>query len=143
MATSIQQQLILLPTFPRNTYPRVFPEEHARRPIDFMRNHGKNFSLLMSVCFIAATATAAFAQSGKCSFQQLNFPPPATNGTPVALNDLGGILGQFTDSAGQAMKQTDNSRQTAFLWLLIKSMVLLACSSGNTQGISVPGERWQ
>jgi hypothetical protein len=38
-----------------------------------MRNHGKTFSLLMSVCFIAATATA-FAQSGKCSFQKLSFP---------------------------------------------------------------------
>jgi uncharacterized membrane protein len=52
----------------------------------------------MSVCFIAATATAAFAQSGKCSFQKLSFPPPATNGTPVALNDLGGIAGNFIDS---------------------------------------------
>jgi probable HAF family extracellular repeat protein len=67
-----------------------------------MRSHRKIVCLLLSVCFIAATATTAFAQSGKCSFQQLNFPPPATNGTPVALNDLGGILGQFTDSAGQA-----------------------------------------
>jgi hypothetical protein len=63
-----------------------------------MRNHGKAFSLLMSVCFIATTATAAFAQSGKCSFQKLSFPPPATNGQPVALNDLGGIAGNFIDS---------------------------------------------
>jgi hypothetical protein len=67
-----------------------------------MRNHGKVLSLLMSVCFIAATATAAFAQAasttGKCSFQKLSFPPPATNGNPVALNDLGGIAGSFTDS---------------------------------------------
>jgi uncharacterized membrane protein len=66
-----------------------------------MRNHGKTFSLLMSVCFIAATATA-FAQSGKCSFQKLSFPPPATNGTPVALNDLGGIAGTFLDSKNVA-----------------------------------------
>jgi uncharacterized membrane protein len=66
-----------------------------------MRNHGKTFSLLMSVCFIAATATA-FAQSGKCSFQKLSFLPPATNGTPVALNDLGGIAGTFLDSKNVA-----------------------------------------
>jgi uncharacterized membrane protein len=56
----------------------------------------------MSICFIAATATAAFAQAGattgKCGFQKLTFPPPATNGTPVALNDLGGIAGTFVDS---------------------------------------------
>lgn len=68
-----------------------------------MRNHGKVLSLLMSVCFIAATATAAFAQTaasttGKCAFQKLSFPPPATNGNPVALNDLGGIAGTFGDS---------------------------------------------
>lgn len=63
-----------------------------------MRNHGKVLSLLMSVCFIAATATAAFAQTGKCSFQKLSFSLPATNGNPVALNDLGGIAGSFTDS---------------------------------------------
>src|ERR1051326_6288879 len=63
-----------------------------------MRNHGKVLSLLLSVCFIAATATAAFAQTGKCSFQKLSFPPPATNGQPVALNDLGGIAGTFVDS---------------------------------------------
>jgi len=66
-----------------------------------MRNHGKVLSLLMSVCFIAATATA-FAQSGKCSFQKLSFLPPATNGTPVALNDLGGIAGTFLDSKNVA-----------------------------------------
>lgn len=56
----------------------------------------------MSVCFIAATATAASAQAasttGKCAFQKLSFPPPATNGNPVSLNDLGGIAGSFTDS---------------------------------------------
>jgi hypothetical protein len=63
-----------------------------------MKSHGKAVSLLMSVCFIVATATAAFAQNGKCSFQQLNFPPPATNGNAVALNDLGGIAGDFLDS---------------------------------------------
>lgn len=63
-----------------------------------MRNHGKVLSLLMSVCFIAATATAAFAQTGKCSFQKISFPPPATNGQPAALNDLGGIAGTFLDS---------------------------------------------
>ena len=63
-----------------------------------MRNHGKVLPLLMSVFFIAATATAAFTQSGKCSFQPLNFPPPATNGQAAALNDLGGIAGTFLDS---------------------------------------------
>src|ERR1041385_558137 len=63
-----------------------------------MRNHGKVLSLLMSVFFIAATATAAFAQTGKCSFQKISFPPPATNGQPAALNDLGGIAGTFLDS---------------------------------------------
>jgi uncharacterized membrane protein len=54
----------------------------------------------MSVCFIAVTASAAFAQTGKCSFQALNFPPPATNGGPIALNDVGAILGGFADSQG-------------------------------------------
>jgi uncharacterized membrane protein len=73
-------------------------EGQARRPIDFMKSHGKALSLLMSAFFIFATATAAFAQSGKCSFQKLSFPPPATKGTPVALNDLGGIAGNFIDS---------------------------------------------
>ena len=63
-----------------------------------MTSHRKTVCLLMSVCFIAATATAAFAQNGKCSFQQLNFPPPATNGNAVALNDLGAIAGNFLDS---------------------------------------------
>jgi hypothetical protein len=57
----------------------------------------------MSAFFIAATATAAFAQAagsttGKCAFQTLNFPPPATNSTPVALNDSGAIVGNFIDS---------------------------------------------
>jgi uncharacterized membrane protein len=68
-----------------------------------MKSHGKALSLLMSAFFIAATSTIAFAQdagttTGKCSFQKLSFPPPATNGTPVALNDLGGIAGTFGDS---------------------------------------------
>lgn len=63
-----------------------------------MRNHGKTFCLLMSVCFIAATATATFAQTGKCTFQQLTFPAPAANGQAVALNDLGAIAGQYFDS---------------------------------------------
>jgi len=70
-----------------------------------MRSHRKAFCLLLSVCFMAATATAAFAQAGattgKCSFQQLNFPPPATNGQAVALNDLGGIAGSFLDSKNE------------------------------------------
>jgi uncharacterized membrane protein len=64
----------------------------------FMSNHGKTFCLLMSVCFIAATSTAVFAQTGKCSFQQLTFPAPATNGQAVALNDSGAIAGQYFDS---------------------------------------------
>jgi uncharacterized membrane protein len=67
-----------------------------------MRNHGKTFSLLMSVFFIAATATVAFAQTGKCSFQKLSFPAPATNGQAAALNDLGGIAGTFLDSKNVA-----------------------------------------
>ena len=66
-----------------------------------MKSHGKAFSLLISALFIAATATVAFAQTGKCAFQQLNFPPPATNGEVFALNDLGGILGEWTDSLGR------------------------------------------
>jgi uncharacterized membrane protein len=52
----------------------------------------------MSVCLLAATTAVAFAQSGKCAFQKLSFPPPATNGVPVALNDVGGIAGTFVDS---------------------------------------------
>jgi uncharacterized membrane protein len=68
-----------------------------------MRNRGKVLTLLMSVCFIAATSTAAFAQTpeattGKCGFQPLNFPPPADKGFPVALNDSGAIVGGFTDT---------------------------------------------
>lgn len=63
-----------------------------------MRSHGKTFCLLTSALFIAATATAALAQTGKCSFQQLTFPAPATNGQAVALNDSGAILGQYFDS---------------------------------------------
>jgi uncharacterized membrane protein len=71
-----------------------------------MKSHGKVLCLLLSVCFIAATATAAFAQAagsttGKCAFQKLNFPPPATNGQAVALNDLGGIAGSFLDSKNE------------------------------------------
>jgi hypothetical protein len=66
-----------------------------------MRSRMQALSLLLSACFTAATATAAFAQAatpGKCSFEQLNFPPPATNGQVVALNDVGGIVGTFIDS---------------------------------------------
>jgi probable HAF family extracellular repeat protein len=64
----------------------------------FMRSHRKTLYLLLSAFFITATATAAFAQTGSCSFQTLSFPPPATNGGAVALNDSGAILGGFTDS---------------------------------------------
>jgi uncharacterized membrane protein len=71
-----------------------------------MKSHGKVLCLLMSVFFIAATSTIAFAQAsgsttGKCSFQKLSFPPPATNGQAVALNDLGGIAGTFLDGKNQ------------------------------------------
>ncbi len=66
-----------------------------------MRSHRKIVCLLMSVCFIAATATAAFSQTGKCGFQTLSFPPPATNNTPVALNDSGAILGSFFDNKSE------------------------------------------
>jgi len=67
-----------------------------------MRN-GKTFSLLMSVCFIAATASFAFAQdagatTGKCSFQRLNIPAQLANQRvviPEALNDVGAILGTY------------------------------------------------
>ncbi|MGC2743579.1 MAG: hypothetical protein WA672_10355, partial [Candidatus Angelobacter sp.] len=48
------------------------------------------------VCFIAATATAAFAQTGKCSFQKLTFPAPANRlPLPRALNDVGAIVGSY------------------------------------------------
>ena len=67
-----------------------------------MKSHRKALSLLMCAFFIAATAATAFAQTasttGKCSFKTLTLPPPATNGQPVALNDLGGIAGTFVDS---------------------------------------------
>ncbi len=68
-----------------------------------MRSHRKIVCLLMSVCFIAATASAAFAQTpeatiGKCGFQTLTFPPPATGGGPVALNDSGAIVGSYGDA---------------------------------------------
>jgi uncharacterized membrane protein len=67
-----------------------------------MRSHRKVLCLLMSAFFIAATATAAFAQTGSttgpCGFQTLTFPPPANNGGAVALSDSGAILGGFTDS---------------------------------------------
>jgi len=55
----------------------------------------------MSVCFIVATATLAFAQAagsttGKCSFQALKFPAPADRlPSPRALNDLGAIVGSY------------------------------------------------
>ena len=66
-----------------------------------MRSHRKIVCLLMSVCFIAVTAALAQtpeATTGKCWFQTLNFPPPATNNLPVTLNDSGAILGSFFDS---------------------------------------------
>lgn len=68
----------------------------------FMRSHRKALCLLMSAFFIAATATAAFAQTGatagQCGFQTLTFPPPANNGGGAALNDVGAIVGGFQDS---------------------------------------------
>ena len=70
-----------------------------------MRSHRKILCLLMSVCFIAATATIAFAQdgssTGKCSFQTVNLPAPANMCTEidlVALNDVGGIVGTYEAS---------------------------------------------
>ena len=67
-----------------------------------MRSRKIALCLLMSICFIAATATAAFAQAGstgaQCGFQTLTFPSPANNGSAVVLNDSGAILGGFTDS---------------------------------------------
>jgi uncharacterized membrane protein len=67
-----------------------------------MRNHGKTFSLLMSVCFIAATASFALAQdagttTGKCSFRTVNIPELANQRSiiPEALNDVGAILGTY------------------------------------------------
>jgi uncharacterized membrane protein len=67
-----------------------------------MTSHRKTVCLLMSVCFIAATASTAFAQAGattgECAFQTLNFPPPATKGTAVALNDSGAIVGSYGDA---------------------------------------------
>ena len=67
-----------------------------------MRSHGKVVYLLLSACFIAATATIAFAQdgspTGKCSFQTVNIPAPANLGSVAALNDSGAITGTFADS---------------------------------------------
>jgi hypothetical protein len=70
-----------------------------------MRSRKIALYLLMSVCFIAATAFAqagSFAQAGAttgpCGFQTLTFPPPANNGFTMALNDAGAILGGFVDS---------------------------------------------
>ena len=65
-----------------------------------MTSHRKIVSLLMSICFIAATASAAFAQTaeataGKCSFQTLNIPASALDPVPWALNDKGAIVGTF------------------------------------------------
>ena len=64
-----------------------------------MRSHRKTVCLLLSVCFIAATASAAFAQAGaaagKCAFQTLNFPASAIDPFPSALNDKGAIVGTF------------------------------------------------
>jgi uncharacterized membrane protein len=63
-----------------------------------MKSHGKVLYLLISALFIAATATVAFAQTGKCAFQQLNFPPPANHlPVPTALNDVGAIVGSYLD----------------------------------------------
>jgi uncharacterized membrane protein len=63
-----------------------------------MKSHGKARSLLISALFIVATATVAFAQTGKCAFQQLNFPPPANHlPIPRALNDVGAIVGSYLD----------------------------------------------
>jgi uncharacterized membrane protein len=68
-----------------------------------MKRPMKTLCLLMSACFIAATSTITFAQdgssTGKCSFQTLNIPAPANN-LPVAraLNDVGGIVGQYLAS---------------------------------------------
>lgn len=73
-----------------------------------MTSHRKTVCLLMSICFIAATASTAFAQAqafpqagaatAKCSFLTLNFPPPANKGQAVALNDVGAILGEFSET---------------------------------------------
>jgi uncharacterized membrane protein len=63
-----------------------------------MKSHGKARSLLISALFIVATATVAFAQTGKCAFQQLNFPPPDNHlPIPRALNDVGAIVGSYLD----------------------------------------------
>ncbi|HZS28201.1 MAG TPA: hypothetical protein VFB76_13305 [Candidatus Angelobacter sp.] len=61
-----------------------------------MRSYGKTLSLLMSVCFLAASATMAFAQTGKCAFQTLNIQMPANSfPSPEALTDTGAIVGTF------------------------------------------------
>jgi len=61
-----------------------------------MKCHGRIFGLLMSVCFIAVTAATAFAQTGKCAFQTLNFPtPPDSFPSAEALTDTGAIVGTF------------------------------------------------
>ncbi|HET9183657.1 MAG TPA: hypothetical protein VFP59_16105 [Candidatus Angelobacter sp.] len=87
-----------------------FPQEHlfhGNTQGDHvpMKSHRKNFSLLMCLCFIAATASTAFAQdgspTGKCSFQKLNLPPLLDNKIviPEALNDVGAILGTYVQNS--------------------------------------------
>src|SRR6185312_2779214 len=106
VATRIQQQLISFrQCSPRTTrrISRMKSHTPSKSRSGRSRSHRTALSLLMSVCFIAATTTAAFAQAagsttGKCSFKTLTFPPPATNGQAAALNDLGGIAGTFVDS---------------------------------------------
>jgi uncharacterized membrane protein len=61
-----------------------------------MRTPTKAACLLLSVWIVAATA--AFAQTGKCSFQALNLPAPASGNVPVALNDAGAVAGGFFDA---------------------------------------------
>jgi len=68
-----------------------------------MTSHRKTVSLLMFFCFIAATATIAFAQdgspTGKCSFQTVNIPAPPNRAVMLdAINDAGGILGNYEDN---------------------------------------------
>jgi hypothetical protein len=67
---------------------------------------------------LSATAVPLVAGGGKFNVWNAHFPVVA----PAWANAVLAVA---------AMKHTDISRQKAFLWLLIKSIVLLACSSGN------------
>lgn len=115
-----------------------------------MKSHRKTFSLLMSVCFAAAmaTATAAFAQdassTGKCSFQRLKFPASAISPFPRALNDKGAIVGSFQAGAFPHRNQGFFLFQGKFTSFMFPGSVDTTANDISTNGIiggnfSTPG----